>query len=93
MTIVDVHESEDEAGQSAGNGNGNGNGNGRKYEDIEREDAAAFYRSICPITDKDEMPFRLMELPTEIRLVRGELDETSRFTWLTLSHRKSTEHV
>lgn len=43
-------------------------------EAVERDDAAAFYHSICPITDKDERPFRLMELPTEIRLVRGVLE-------------------
>lgn len=64
----DGQSSVDEAqiGQSADNGT---NG-GRTCEDVEHEDAAAFYRSICPIIDKDDMPFRLMELPTEIRLVR-----------------------
>lgn len=47
----------------------------KTHEDVEREDAAQFYRSICPVTDKDEMPFRLMELPTEIRLVCGDLED------------------
>lgn len=46
----------------------------RDSEDLEREDAAEFYRSICPVTNKDEVPFRLMELPTEIRLVCGDLE-------------------
>lgn len=32
------------------------------------EMTAPVYRSTCPITNKDELPFKLMELPTEIRL-------------------------
>lgn len=44
----------------------------KTVEDIEHEEAADFYRSICPITDKDEKPFRLLDLPPELRLVCGD---------------------
>lgn len=61
-----------EAQNVAGRRADNGMDIERNHEDLEREDAAEFYRSICPVTDKDEVPFRLMELPTEIRLVCGD---------------------
>ncbi|CZT24855.1 uncharacterized protein RCC_10583 [Ramularia collo-cygni] len=41
-------------------------GGGRTEVDGTCEGTLAFQP--CPITDKDEMPFRLMDLPTEIRL-------------------------